>query len=216
MLIDALSHVAAVSRTVDTVDRDGRPAKLLVAERTYPTSPEDAWSALTDPERIPRWFLPITGDLHVGGRFQLEGNAGGEVLACDPPQRFEITWEYGGDVSWVTVEVQGEPGDMEAHVVLEHVAHVPDDLWDQYGPGAVGIGWELGMMGLDLHLASGEPVDAEAVMAWQASAEGRDLIVRVSAGWVDASIDDGTEPEKARAAGARVAAFYTGEEVGEE
>lgn len=216
MHIDALSHVAAVSRTVDTVDRDGRPAKLLVAERTYPTSPEDAWSALTDPERIPRWFLPISGDLQVGGRFQLEGNAGGEVLACEPPHRFEITWEYGGDVSWVTVEVQGEPGDMEAHVVLEHVAHVPDELWDQFGPGAVGIGWELGMMGLDLHLASGEPVDAEAVMAWQASPEGRELIERVSAGWVDASIDGGTDPEAARSAGDRVTGFYTGEEVGEE
>jgi hypothetical protein len=27
-----------------------------------------------------RWFLPVTGDLRVGGRFQLEGNAGAAAI----------------------------------------------------------------------------------------------------------------------------------------
>lgn len=37
------------------------------------------WDACTDPERIPRWFLPISGDLRLNGRYQLEGNAGGAI-----------------------------------------------------------------------------------------------------------------------------------------
>ena len=45
------------------------------------------WDAVTSAERIPRWFLPISGDLRLGGRYQLEGNAGGEVLECAPPAR---------------------------------------------------------------------------------------------------------------------------------
>ena len=43
------------------------------------------WDACTDPERIGRWFLPVSGDLRLGGRYQLEGNAGGEILRCEPP-----------------------------------------------------------------------------------------------------------------------------------
>ena len=39
------------------------------------------------------------------GWYQLEGNAGGEILACERPQRLKVTWAYGemaGDVpgSW--------------------------------------------------------------------------------------------------------------------
>jgi hypothetical protein len=57
--------------------------KTLLIRRTYDATPEDVWDALTDPERIVRWFLPIKGDLRIGGRFSLEGNAGGEILRCD-------------------------------------------------------------------------------------------------------------------------------------
>jgi uncharacterized protein YndB with AHSA1/START domain len=209
MEIDAIKKAGLITRTVDTVDRDGKPAKLLTAARAYPTAIEDLWDALTDIERIPRWFLPITGDLHPGGRFQLEGNAEGEILACDPPRRFEITWEYGGEVSWVTVELSGDPGAAEAHLELQHLAHVPDDLWDQYGPGAVGIGWDLGLMGLDLHLSSGEALDPEQVRAWGTSADARAFIVESSTAWGTASIAGGADAVVARASAERVTDFYT-------
>ena len=29
------------------------------------------------PSGFPRWFLPISGELRLGGRYQLTGNAGG-------------------------------------------------------------------------------------------------------------------------------------------
>lgn len=206
---DILKKAGLATRSIDTVDRDGKPAKKLTAARTYPTSVDDLWDAVTNAERIPRWFLPVTGDLRLGGRFKLEGNAEGEVLACDPPHGFEITWEYGGDVSWVTVELTGAPDKEEAHLQLQHVAHVPDDMWDQYGPGAVGIGWDLGLMGLDLHIVTGEAVNPEEVFAWQASAEGRAFIAQVSDSWAEASIADGTDPEKARTAANQVTEFYS-------
>jgi uncharacterized protein YndB with AHSA1/START domain len=83
---------------VENVEHDGRPARLIIAARTYDTSVEDLWDAVTNIERIPRRFRPISGELQVGGgRYQLEGNARGEVLRCDPPRSFEITWEYGGE-----------------------------------------------------------------------------------------------------------------------
>ena len=68
----------------------------------------DLWDAVTSSERIPRWFLPITGELKVGGSYQLEGHASGTVLSCDPPKSFTATWEYGGNVSWVDVNISGD------------------------------------------------------------------------------------------------------------
>jgi uncharacterized protein YndB with AHSA1/START domain len=208
MDIDVLEKVGTLERVIDTVDRDGQPAKLLVARRTYPTTVDDLWDALTTAERLPRWFLPITGDLHVGGRYQFEGQAGGEVLACDPPRSFEVTWEFGGNVSWLTIELHHRDGETELE--LRHVAPVPPEMWDEFGPGAVGVGWELALLGLDLHVASGETVDPAEVMAWQTSPAGRDYVARSSEAWGEASIASGTDADAARAAAARTTAFYTG------
>ena len=55
--------------------------------------------------RIPLWFLPVTGDLRLGGRFQVEGNAGGVVERCDPPRSFAATWECGESTSWLEVRL---------------------------------------------------------------------------------------------------------------
>jgi uncharacterized protein YndB with AHSA1/START domain len=69
---------------------------MLLIRRTYDATPEDVCDALTDPERLVRWFLPITGDLRVGGRYSLEGNAGGQIMHCDKPREIRVTWEFGG------------------------------------------------------------------------------------------------------------------------
>jgi uncharacterized protein YndB with AHSA1/START domain len=96
MTIDVIRLIGAVTREVSAREKDGAPARVLVATRTYNTSIEDLWDALTSAERIPRWFLPISGDLKLGGRFQLEGNAGGEILQCEPPRRLGVTWGMQG------------------------------------------------------------------------------------------------------------------------
>ena len=59
---------------------------MVVASRSYDTDIDDLWEAITNAERIPRWFLPITGELRLGGRYQLQGNAGGTITACEPPR----------------------------------------------------------------------------------------------------------------------------------
>ena len=69
----------------------------------YDTPPEDLWEACTDPERIARWFLPISGDLRPGGRFEFQGNASGTIERCEPPHSVDATWEYGGQTSWIEV-----------------------------------------------------------------------------------------------------------------
>jgi len=210
MDIDFTTHMGTTRREVRTVDRDGRPARVVVATRLYATSVDDLWDALTDAERIPRWFMPVSGDLRLGGRYRLEGNAEGEIVACDPPAHLGLTWEYDGDVSWVDVRLTATT-DGRTELVLEHAMHVEPDRWDEYGPGAVGIGWDQAMLALGLHIVSGAAVDPAEAMAWMGSTDGKVFIRACSDDWRLASIADGTDAEAADAAAERVRAAYSGE-----
>jgi uncharacterized protein YndB with AHSA1/START domain len=197
--------IDAISREIRDTTRDGKAARMIVAERSYPTTADDVWDALTSPERLPRWFLPISGDLELGGRYQLEGNAGGTIETCDPPKHLGVTWEFGGSIGWVDVYLT-ETGD-DTMLRLEHVGLVDDfdDKWDEYGPGAVGVGWDLTLFGLGEHLATGADLDPNAV-----SPELLEAMRRSSDAWGQASIAYGTPREQAEAAAVRTAAFYTG------
>jgi uncharacterized protein YndB with AHSA1/START domain len=197
--------VTGVERRIGTRD----DARTLTISRVYDTDAEDLWDACTNPERIPRWFLPVSGDFRVGGRYALEGNASGTIERCEPPRSFFATWEYGGMVSWIELTLTPE-ADGRTRFSLEHIAHVDDDMWAQFGPGAVGIGWDLGLIGLTAHLASGaDRPPLEEAMAWQTSAAGREFVTAISAEWADASIAFGTDPGAARAAQERVTEAYT-------
>jgi uncharacterized protein YndB with AHSA1/START domain len=210
MKIDIAATLGTVTREVGTREHDGRPARVVVAARTYDTTIDDLWDALTNAERIPRWFLPISGDLRPGGRYQLQGNAGGEIRTCEPPRHLAVTWEYGGQASWVTVRLTEEARE-RTRLELEHIAHVDDKFWDEYGPGAVGVGWDLAIMGLGRHLATGAAVDREAAMAWLTSPNGKGFVRGSSESWCRASIAAGTHAPAAHAAATRTTAFYTGE-----
>ncbi|NED57183.1 polyketide cyclase, partial [Micromonospora aurantiaca] len=89
-------QINAVRRTVGERVLEAGTARTSTISQVYDTDVEDLWDAVTNPERIPRWFLPISGDLRLGGRYQLEGNAGGTIETCDPPKGYSATWEYGG------------------------------------------------------------------------------------------------------------------------
>ena len=212
MNFDFQRELGTVERTVAAVEREGRAARALTLSRVYAAALDDLWDAVANAERIPRWFLPISGELTLGGRYQLEGNAGGTITACEPLSHFALTWEFGGDVSWVEVRLSDEPPSEAAdgaRLTLTHTAlHSPH--WDEYGPGAAGVGWELGLLGLALHLAqpSAPKPDAEA---FAASADGRAFIAGSSEGWAQAAIAAGTQPDAARFAASRTTAFYTGE-----
>ena len=149
------------------------------------------------PERIPRWFLPISGDVRLGGRYQLEGNAGGMIERCDPPRSFAATWEYGGSTSWIEVRVAATPEGGGARFELEHTALVEDGgHWAQFGPGAVGVGWDMGLLGLAGHLGAATAVDPADALAWMASDEGREFMTLSSQRWGEAAIAAGADPGK--------------------
>jgi uncharacterized protein YndB with AHSA1/START domain len=185
--------------------------RTVMIAQSYDATIEEVWDACTDAERIARWFLPVTGELRLGGRYQLEGNAGGTIERCDPPRSFAATWEFGEQVSSIELRLAPEPSG-GTRLELDHTVPA-DGHWDQYGPGAVGVGWELGLRGLGLHLATGATADPAAAQAWMASEEGRRFMSLSSAGWGEAAIAAGEPPDWAREAAERTAKVYTGAPV---
>jgi uncharacterized protein YndB with AHSA1/START domain len=213
-MIDVPDDVGQIDREV----RDGTvPAgegKTVLIRRTYPAAIEDVWDAITDPSRISRWFLPVTGDFQLGGKYQLEGNAGGEILHCEPPRLLKVSWIFG----------DAEPGSSEVEVrlstagadktlfELEHRAVVDPGFWSQFGPGAVGIGWDLGLLGLYLHLA-GATLSTEDRNAWPTTPEGKQFVSDSSQAWGAAYRADGASQADVDAVVANCTRFYTGEET---
>jgi uncharacterized protein YndB with AHSA1/START domain len=199
-------------RRVDDREHLGKPALVVVAVRTYDTTVDDLWDAITTPERLARWFLPVEGDLRLGGRYQLQGNAGGTIVRCERPEALDVTWEFMGGTSWVNVRLA--PDGQKARLILEHIAHkdgIGEEHQKQFGPGAVGIGWDLGFYGLERHLIDpAAPLDREAAMAWTVSSEGKAFMRASGEAWGAAHAASGEDPDEARAKAQRTIAAYTG------
>ena len=64
-------------------------------------------------------------------------------------------------------------------------------MWAEYGPGAVGVGWDQGLLGLARHLR-GEAVDAPA---WETSPDGQAFAIRSSEAWGAANRAAGVEED---------------------
>jgi uncharacterized protein YndB with AHSA1/START domain len=208
-MIEIVNEIEAIKREVGEGQLPAGPGHAVRLQREYDAPIEEVWDAVTNPERVSRWFLPLTGDLRIGGRYQLEGNAGGEILACERPNRLKITWVYGepasdADISEVEVRLSSV-GDGRTRFVLEHTAIVPEEFWRQYGPGAVGVGWDQVLLGLGLHVRGASVGDPTA---WQLSDEGREFATQSSNAWGEAYLASGADAEEVARAVRESTAFY--------
>ena len=144
-MFDILEELAAIHRNV--ARDDAAQIVSVTLSRTYDSTAEDVWDALTNPKRLPRWFYPVSGDLRVGGTFQFEGNAGGDVRRCERPTWLQVT--FGGPESVVDVRLVENDG----QTTLELVHTVPLAI---AGSGAgslfVGPGWDGTLLGLAVEL----------------------------------------------------------------
>ncbi|MGZ0147582.1 SRPBCC family protein [Kribbella sp. WER1] len=205
-MIDILEHINAIQREVS---RTGETVTVLM-RRTYRAEPEELWDALTDPERMRRWFWPVSGDFRVGGSFQLEQNAGGEILECEPPKRFKVT--FGGPTSLLELRLlrgSGSSTDLE----LEHsMAEAPAPG----GAGAlwVGPGWDGGLLGLALYVDGELPADSNPVEMAD-SPEVLQFNEKSVRAWIESIRASGTTEEKdlLEAAKVSMAQFAPGTEL---
>jgi uncharacterized protein YndB with AHSA1/START domain len=204
---DIVSEINAVHRATGRKTVATGEARTVVLRRSYAGEIEDVWDAITTPERIQRWFLPVSGDLRLGGKYQLEGNAGGEILECEPPRLLRVSWAFGESQDFSEVLVKLAPvAEGKTELELEHTAIVDPDMWSEYGPGAVGVGWDLALLGLGLYLTTGETVkDPET---WPMSPEGRRFVTDCSQAWGVAHEASGAPGTEVSTAVANTTQFY--------
>jgi uncharacterized protein YndB with AHSA1/START domain len=154
-MFDMFEELAAINRSV--VRNNDSDTVSVTLTRAYDADADDVWDALTNPQRLPRWFYPVSGDLQVGGSFQFEGNAGGEIRRCDRPTWLQVTF---GDPNSILDLRLAEIAD-KTTVELTHT--VPLAVAGS-GAGAlfVGPGWDGALLGLGIHLrdlAVGDPLE---------------------------------------------------------
>ncbi len=141
-------------------DEHGMRLKFM---RTYDEPAAEVWSALTDPDRMARWFGTWTGD-PATGTVQLQmvedpASQPARILECTPPTRLavEVTsadgpWplsitltEDAGVTTLVFVHRLAEPYDASSvgpgwHYYLDRLGAVVQgepvpEVWDDYFPG---------------------------------------------------------------------------------
>jgi hypothetical protein len=180
--------IKETSREVRSRKISDGPGYSAVIARTYDSSPEEVWDALTTPDRIARFFLPVSGDLKEGGKFQLAWVAEGH-----PAQELILTLTADGK-SRTTLELEhvgpGEGDDAISHVL------------------AVGVGWDPALVGFGQYLA-GEEIDKAWWMESEEAIEFTKLSVRA---WADVLEKAEVAPAKdVRKAADETLKFYTPE-----
>lgn len=129
----------------------------IAFDRHYATDPADLWEAVTDPERLARWFAPVEGDLTAGGSFTIRFDDGDipecSVESCDAPTSYTWLWPHGDHSSHVRVEVLAD-GDDGARLRLVHT-RLPLRAAPEYASG-----WQAYVRSLDAHLA-GDTADGD-------------------------------------------------------
>jgi hypothetical protein len=97
---------------------------------------------------------------------------------------------------------------------LEHVARaadVPAGMWQEYGPGATGVGWDSALLGLSLHVGGVEgSLSPSEAAAWTATDEGRQFFRGSADGWRAAHEAWGADPQVAARAADATFGAYTG------
>jgi uncharacterized protein YndB with AHSA1/START domain len=131
----------------------------------YAVEIDDLWSALTDPQRLARWYGEIDGDLRLGGEFQARLFASGwegtgRVDACEPPRRLLLTMRDAdpqpGQPAESVTEVVLAADASQTVLVLEE-RDLPLDLIAAYGAGI-----QVHVEDLAAHVAGRDRVDANA------------------------------------------------------
>ncbi|MGP4018416.1 SRPBCC family protein [Saccharopolyspora sp. 5N708] len=183
-MIDIATQVTAVQRVVCQHSIDGGERVSVLLRRNYTAPIKDVWNALAEPDQLRRWFLPVTGELREGGRFQLEGNAGGEILRCETPRLLKMT--FGMDTSVVELRLS----EVDVGTGFEMMHSVPMEVaGSAAGALFVGPGWDVSLLGLELFLRGEifpDPVE------WQNSAEVQRFSQQTIKAWAAAAEDSGT------------------------
>jgi len=133
---------------------------IVRMEDRFDTDIDDVWSALTEPERLARWYGEIEGELRVGGAFRARLHASGwegtgRVEECEPPRRLLVVSKEPDESNEDSTEVT-LTGDGDQTVLVVEQRGLPQELLWAYGAGL-----QIHVEDLAAHIAGRERDDTE-------------------------------------------------------
>lgn len=144
-------------RILGSLRSEGGVGVVRIEDR-FDADIDEVWAALTDPQRLARWYGDVEGELKAAGQFQSHVFASGWqgtswVTACKPPRRFALVSKGSDDADESSVEVTLTADGGTTTIVYEHRG-IPLDLLFAYGAGE-----QIHVEDLGNHLAGQERDD---------------------------------------------------------
>ncbi|MEV0794059.1 SRPBCC domain-containing protein [Kribbella sp. NPDC050459] len=144
-------------------------AGVVRIEDRYDTGIDDLWAAVTDPDRLARWYGKVEGDLRLGGSFTVyvesaELESIGQVEVCEAPARLRVTTRETDESAHrgdgpppfrQTIEATLIADGSQTILTIE-IAGLPLDKIEYFGAG-----WQLRAENLAAYLTHQEPPDPE-------------------------------------------------------
>ena len=130
---------------VDTTDRSQSAAISL--EFDLPHAPEKVWRALTDPELLAQWLLPVVNlKLERGAAFTFrtvpvggwDGIVHGRIADVEPRRKLSYDWGVGDMATVVTFTL--EPTASGTRLSLVHSGFTPEQ---KHNFGGARYGWKM-------------------------------------------------------------------------
>jgi uncharacterized protein YndB with AHSA1/START domain len=83
----------------------------VVREIVFPSSPDEVWEALTEPDQLEEWFAnDVELDPRPGGAGVFRWDDGEErhatVVVAEPGERLVLDWDEEGEVEFTLEEVE--------------------------------------------------------------------------------------------------------------
>jgi uncharacterized protein YndB with AHSA1/START domain len=133
-------------------------------EDRYDTDIDDLWSAITDPDRLARWFGELDGEPSQEGEFHVRIPGGGErdghVEECEPPRHLLLTMRdpdaRPGQPKKMLVAAELTADGHQTILAIE-VKGMPLELIAFYGAG-----WQIHAENLAAHILGDQPDYGEA------------------------------------------------------
>lgn len=208
---ESLPGIDAVRRALEIDVQDAQVRTTLDLTTNIALAPAQLWPLLTTADGLASWYGPVTGELEVGGRYTAPGGASGRILDVAVPHKLSLTWEYGENADPLQIHLDPED-DGTTLLRLRHVAGIPREVFDRFGPGAAAVGWEIALLGLAAatdgwRASCMEPVPAPTPL-WLASSDGAAHVQAWAVRWAAEAVAAGVDEETARRGERETAAAY--------
>jgi len=152
------SNAGSRARILGSLRSDNGMGVIRIEDR-FDTGIDELWAALTDTQRLARWYGEIEGELRVGGEFRAHLHASGwegtgRVEECEPPRRFLVVSKASEEPDEDSTEVTLTGDSDQTTLVVEQRGSPLDLLW------AYGAGLQIHVEDLAAYITGRERVDS--------------------------------------------------------